>query len=221
MVGSGDVQYYELYSFAFAVVRIHAHLPSHGQARLCGYLKDGLKSDSGLAPVALEMAVAVHLWAADFDVEFTDMEGRGQFDFLATREGIELEIDCKTVSGDIGRSIHRNRMLDLLRLCQPAIQACLARRGGTILRITIPAALHGRDEYMTGVAALANVAAQQEQTLTVDGIATVAVTRFPLHQGPFHHQRRPTQTELADFIGQCTGNSNSHAISIHRPSEAA
>lgn len=221
MAGSGEVQYYQLYSFSFAVVRAHARLSSHGQTRLCGYLKDGLKSEYGLTPVALEMAVAVHLWAADFDVEFTDMEGRGQFDFLATGEGIELEIDCKTVSGDIGRSIHRNRMLDLLRLCQPAIQACLARRGGTILRITIPGALHGREEYMTGVAALANAAAQQEQTVSDDGVATVAVTRFQIDQGPFHHQRRPTQTELAGFIGQCTSNSNPHAISIHRPGEAA
>jgi hypothetical protein len=101
--GSGEAQYYQLYSFAFAAVCAHAGLSSGGQTRLCGYLKDGLKSDYGLAPVALEMAVAVHFWAADFDVEFTDMEGRGQFDFLASGAGIELEIDCKAVSGDVGR----------------------------------------------------------------------------------------------------------------------
>jgi hypothetical protein len=221
MNGPGDDQYYQLYSFAFAVVRAHARLSSRGQTRLCGSLRDGLKSDYGLAPVALEMAVAVHLWAANFDVEFTDMEGRGQFDFLASGAGIELEIDCKAVSCDIGRSIHRNHMLDLLQRCQPAIQMCLARRRGTILRITIPAALHAREDYMMGVATLANAAAQQEQTLSTDGIATVGVTRFQLEQGPFHHQRRPTQIELANFIDQSTGNSNPHAISIHRPGEAA
>ncbi len=151
--GPGADQYYQLYSFAFAVVRAHARSSSRGQTRLCGSLKDGLKNDNGLAPVALEMAVAVHLWTADFDVEFTDMEGRGQFDFFASAAGIELEIDWKAVSGDIGRSIHRNRMLDLLPRCQPAIQTCLARRGGTILRITIPAALHAAEDYMVGVAA--------------------------------------------------------------------
>jgi hypothetical protein len=218
---SADVQYYQLYSFAFAVVRTHANLSPRGQTRLCGYLKDGLKSDSGLAPVALEMAAAVHFWAADFDVELTDMEDRGQFDFLASGEGIEMEVDCKTVSGDIGRSIHRLRMLDLFRRCQPAIRACLARGGGTIIRIIIPAALHGREEYMKSVVALAIAAAEQEKTLGADGVATVEVTRFQLDQDLFHNQRKPIQAELAHLVGQYTGNANPHAMSVHRPGEGA
>jgi hypothetical protein len=114
--GAASIGYYQLYSFTHAIVNTHAHLSSRGQTRLRGSLKDGLNSEYGLTPIALEMAVAVHLWSTGFDVDFTDMEGRGQFDFLANREGIELEVDCKTASGDVGRSIHRYRMLELLKL---------------------------------------------------------------------------------------------------------
>jgi len=58
-----------------------------------------------LAPFAHELAVPVHLWSAGFDVQFADIEGRSRFDILERKDDLELEIDCKTASGDVGRQI--------------------------------------------------------------------------------------------------------------------
>ncbi len=219
--GAASIGYYQLYSFTHAIVNTHAHLSSRGQTRLRGSLKDGLNSEYGLTPVALEMAVAVHLWSTGFDVDFTDMEGRGQFDFLANREGIELEVDCKTASGDVGRSIHRYRMLELLKLCQPAIDECLARGGGTIIRITLPGALHGREDYMKDVAALAIAATKPGKDLDAVGVANIKMTTFQMDKGPFQHNRRPTQAELIDFVPRSPNGHAPHVMSVHRPHEVA
>jgi hypothetical protein len=84
-----------------------------------------------LTSLALEMGVAVHLWNGGYDVEFTDLENRAQFDFLARKDGVELEVDCKTASGDVGRPIHRLRALNLFNQIQSPIRDILpGSKGG-------------------------------------------------------------------------------------------
>src|ERR1700730_6215210 len=97
--GTQDHEIFKLYSFASALTRVYANLSSQAQDRLRGAVRDGLNSEPGLAPVTLEMSVATHLSNAGFDVDFVDLEGHQRFDFLAQKEGIELEVDCKTPDG--------------------------------------------------------------------------------------------------------------------------
>ena len=79
---------------------VHASIAERSVA-CCGYLKDGLRSDNGLAALAHELAVAAHLWSAGFDLEFADIEDGTRFDILARKDGIDLEVDCKTASGEM------------------------------------------------------------------------------------------------------------------------
>jgi hypothetical protein len=147
-----NTEFYELYSFVGTLVRVHQRLSPAARHRLRGCLRDGLTAAKGLTSLALEMGVAVHLWNGGYDVEFTDLENRAQFDFLARKDGVELEVDCKTTSGDVGRPIHRLRALDLFHQIQPAIRDILfGGRSGRAMRILIPAALHGNEEYIHSV----------------------------------------------------------------------
>jgi hypothetical protein len=46
-----------------------------------------------------------------------DYSGAARFDLLARQGAVEIEVECKTTSGDTGRKIHRqevNRLADLL-----------------------------------------------------------------------------------------------------------
>jgi len=152
--GTGGREVFKLYAFASALTRIYTNLSSTAQTRLRGAVRDGLNRESGLAPVALEMSVATHVSNAGFDVDFVDLENQQRFDFLARKEGIELEVDCKTASGDVGRQVHRRRALELFYLIQSALAEQVDQHGSKAVQIVIPDALHGADEYMNGLSDL-------------------------------------------------------------------
>lgn len=68
--------------------------------RLDGYLKD----DQGLAPLEHELATAQHLENAGFSVTPGEFSGL-QCDWLARKDNVEFEIECKHVSKERGRRI--------------------------------------------------------------------------------------------------------------------
>lgn len=109
---STTVDRYRLYAFITSIVSIHARLSPKGQKRLRGMILGGLR-DSGLTPLQQEMGVAAHLFSRGFDVFFSDIETGSGFDFLATKDGIEIEVECKRVGLNLGRKIPR---LDVLKL---------------------------------------------------------------------------------------------------------
>ena len=55
----------------------------------------------------------MHLFSKGFDVELSDIESIQSFDFLASKEDVQYEVECKSVTADIGRPIHQRKMVDL------------------------------------------------------------------------------------------------------------
>lgn len=103
--------------FAQTFVEVHRRLSSHGRNVLEGRIRDALKSDTGFAPLYLEMGVARRLFDAGYEVEFSDTEGFAQFDFRFWKGNAHGEIECKSLSCDAGRKIHRKnfyRFVDAL-----------------------------------------------------------------------------------------------------------
>lgn len=68
-----------------------------------------------ITPVGLK--VAAHLKSRGFSACFHDLESGGGFDFLAFSNTIHLEVECKFLSADIGRKLHRRRVYDLAAYC--------------------------------------------------------------------------------------------------------
>lgn len=100
-------------SFAAMVVRCHERLRDPARKRLEGMLRDATKQDTGLGPLAYEMKIAAQLMRKGFDVEFRDLDGKKGCDFLATSDNASAEVECKFMSGDIGRKVHRKRLYQL------------------------------------------------------------------------------------------------------------
>jgi len=216
-----DHEIFKLYGFANALTRVYANLSSQAQARLRGAVRDGLNSEPGLAPVALEMSVATHLSNAGFDVDFVDLEGHQRFDLLAQKEGIQLEVDCKTASGDVGRPVHRRRALELFRRIQPALAERVDQHGSKAVRTLIPDSLHGANEYMSGLSDLVSQSVQKQQDLSTPGLGEVKLSALEIGNGPFLQAAGPSEDELAQIVLNTFGTPNAHAISIHRPGAAA
>lgn len=93
--------------FASTVVEVHDRLTSRGRKALEGRLRASLQTEGGLAPIYVEMELTRQLWDGGFDVTFADLEGHEDFDLLFRNARVEGEIECKAISVDAGRKIHR------------------------------------------------------------------------------------------------------------------
>jgi hypothetical protein len=103
--------------FAQTFVGVHSRLSPHGRNVFEGRIRDALKSDAGFAPLYLEMGVARRLFDAGYEVELSDTEGVAQFDFRFWKGNAHGEVECKSLSCDAGRKIHRKdfyRFVDAL-----------------------------------------------------------------------------------------------------------
>ncbi len=165
-----------LYSFCAVFSRSHLRLTSKGKARLAGMLRDALQSDYGLAPLAFEMLVVAHLIAKEFDVEFSDAEKGCGFDFLGQKDGVELEVECKLISGDIGRQIHKKRMYQLGSVLLSTLEMIKSRKTGLyIVHLAIPAALGATTELHQQLAQLALSAIEVPgETIRTDSYQAIA-----------------------------------------------
>jgi hypothetical protein len=219
--GAQAGRYFELYSFVHILSGVYDRLSPKGQSRVRGYLKGGLKSDAGLAPFAHELAVAAHLWTAGFDLEFMDTEGRARFDILARKGGLDLEVDCKTASGDVGRQIHRRRALELFNRIHPALDWHLEKGGGRTVDIVLPGALHGVDTYMNAVTNAVSDAIAQDKWLSISDVAEVSLGAFELHDEPALIAGPPARQDLEIVAERRLGRANAHVVCVGRPGHGA
>lgn len=94
------------YSFVATFVRLFQKIPGPSSGRLVARLVGDLQHKD-LGALTLELETIAHLSHLGFDLEFHDLTGAagGSFDFLATKDGLEIEIDCKSISADTGNPI--------------------------------------------------------------------------------------------------------------------
>jgi hypothetical protein len=219
--GPDGGRYYYLYSFIHVLSGVYPCLSPKGQARVRGYLVDGLQSEVGLAAFAHELAVAVHLWSAGFDVEFVDIEDRARFDLLAQKEGLRLEVDCKTASADVGRRIHRRRAIELFNRIQPNILERFSKPAvGRTLDIVLPGPLHGAESYMNAVASMVSDAITRNESLSIAEIADVSLGEFGIDDEPILFTNGPT-SEAIERIAKRLGRTNQHLIWLGSPERQA
>jgi hypothetical protein len=121
--------------FAGMVVELHRQLTPTGRAQLFGRLRDGIKS--GFAGLYLELEMARMLLAEGFDVAFPDLEGRASYDIHFWKGAVEGEVECKSVSADAGRKIHRGDFYRFMDSIGSALQDHAQRNARDVLLITI------------------------------------------------------------------------------------
>jgi hypothetical protein len=130
-----------LYSFLVSAHRIFTHISSSAKTEFASKLRGFITGQFGIRPFAYELTIAMHLMSKGWDVVFADIEKVGNFDFLASKDGLEIEMECKTTSGDSGRQIHRFEMSRLGTLIDPALAELSDVAGSHFLIVTIPSKL--------------------------------------------------------------------------------
>ena len=214
------IEWQRFLSFVVMVVRSYERLNQRGQNRLRGMLMDSLKSDYGLAPLAYEMKIAAHLMTKDFDVTFHDLETGTGYDYLAAKDDVQLEIECKFVSGDIGRQVHLKRLYQFGEYVTPKLQAIMHQiNGGVFLHVTISERLHGQERQHAAITEQVFTAIGAQQGQFQFGDNQVSVSRFTLENSPFGTDtpellRKP---DVDRFVSRHFGVENRNMLILFRP----
>lgn len=166
-----------LYSFVVSAYRIFTHLPPSAQSEFASKLRGFITGQFGIRPFAYELTMAMHLMSKGWDVVFADIEKIGNFDFLASRDGLEIEMECKTTSGDSGRQIHRFEMSRLGALIDPALAELSDVAGSHFLIATIPSKLE-KSEASIKLVAEAVMKAARERADAANSHASVAYSHL-------------------------------------------
>lgn len=111
--------------FAVAVVATSRALSPAAQRVLRGRLRGGL--NSGFADLYQELSMSAQLQAAGWTVRFADMEGTARHDIDAIRDGPTICVECKTLSADAGRKVHRRDFYRFATMAQPELSTAPVR----------------------------------------------------------------------------------------------
>lgn len=155
-------------AFAASVVRIYEHLSPTSKRQIVGRLRDCLKSPSGFASLYLEIDIATRLMSWGYDVIFPDIYGTGNYDLAFERDGIVGEVECKSLSVDAGRQIHRRdfyRLIDAIR----ESMAAAAERGRIIVVVNLEGRLVSAEKERSRLKACIEEAIMRDPGETVEG----------------------------------------------------
>lgn len=104
---------YGAVSFAAGIVEFSRHMSPAARKILRGRTLAALDPANDARPLAHELRVAFSLAHQGWDIELTDFESNGRYDFTVRLADKEVEVECKSVTGDCGNAIHREEF-DLL-----------------------------------------------------------------------------------------------------------
>ncbi len=207
---------YRCYAFLAMIARVHQRLNQHGRRQLAGAIQKGLNGDFGLGPLAFEMRVAAELMRRNFDVEFSDLELGGGFDFLATRDEYAVEIECKHVSGDIGRKIPKHFLYKLGETLAPILGAARPEVGrGLFVDVTIPSNLtRGLDQHRSIADIVSRTLATRENAENADCFASLQT--FDSNEISLKRRSSIADAEAAfrDYVSKRFGLQTSNLLAI-------
>jgi hypothetical protein len=109
--------------FCQSVVEVHKSLSDRGRKALEGRLRDALQAQTGFASVYQEMELAAQLVCGGYDVTFPDLEGLGHADLVFQKGNCTGAVECKALSGDAGRNIHRKGFYEFMHAVLPELSA--------------------------------------------------------------------------------------------------
>jgi hypothetical protein len=201
VVDKDDPELYRLFAFIAMLARVHQRLSPAAQKTLAGRVRGCLGSDDGLASVAYEMQVAAYLMQQGFEVFWHDLEDGGGFDFLAQRDELQIEVECKTFSGDIGRKIHLRRQYQLSGLVYNFLAASLESRGSMFIEVALQHRLSGADIPL--VARAIEQRLKGAPSTVVDNACSVTIRSFSFDESPFVACGNPPkidQEEVHSFV---------------------
>ena len=181
-----DAKEYAFFSFILIFVQVHRALGSDGKKRLLGSIQSQLENDSGVAPIAYEMRIIGYLSRHGFKIELNDLENGGGYDFLATHSGVEIEVECKHLSADVGRQVHRKKFHSLAKTLHLVIENALDHcDSAKLITVTVPGRLNNNHDHQMAIAHRIKKVLSTNTEFSVDENYSVNLSHFRIEESPF------------------------------------
>jgi hypothetical protein len=118
--------------------------------------------------------------ARGFNLSFTGLEQGTPYDFMLSRDGVEMECVCETISAEAGRDVHRRAWAQFCDRIEGQMKPWLGTRPGRyLLKMTLARGLRdGRPELVDGLQA--RVLAMLESGTRLDQDETAVLRVEPL-----------------------------------------
>lgn len=116
------------------------------QARqLVRRIHGALKNPDDMRALQLELATATHFTRRGYSVDWPEMDGTGCIDLVIDDlSASALEVECKSISEDKGRKIHKREAIDFYHLLAPKLNSM-----GNSLRVGLAAVLTVNGRFPT------------------------------------------------------------------------
>lgn len=171
-------------NFAATTVEVYSQLSPAGKLVLEGRLRDAIKAETGFASLYLEIDLAQRLMDDDYDVQFPDMEGTARFDLLFSRGTFAAEVECKSLSVDAGRQIHRKDFYRFMETIAPTLTKYTDLKRQEVVIVSLASRLPSNTAHQTRLF-------QATASILQDGSPSIV-------EGPdFKLERRPCAEFLA------------------------
>lgn len=131
---------YPAVGFAAQVLSAMEGFGRDGGKRFLRRVHGAFRNPDDMRGLRLELSVATHFIRSGEQVGWPETTGGGNFDLLIESLGAEgLEIECKSISADKGRKIHRREALEFFGLLKPNIDSTVAGlSSGLFTVLTLP-----------------------------------------------------------------------------------
>lgn len=135
-----DRTIYPAVGFMAQVLSATKQLAPADADRVLGRVKGAFKNPDDMRALRLELTAATHFIRRGKKVGWPEITGTGRFDLLVEGLGTgALEVECKSISMDKGRKVHRREVLDFYALVKPIVTKTIAGLSrGLFLVVTLP-----------------------------------------------------------------------------------
>lgn len=175
-----DRTIYPAASFAAQAMGIIKASPTKLAEQFIRRIHGAFRNPDDMRGLRLELSAATHFVNRGLSISWPEMTGDGTFDLLVNGLGPDgLEVECKSISEDKGRKIHKREALDFYKLIQPHLENI---KGQLTIGLSVVLTISGRlpTKYSEKME-LANQVGQhilQQKNATFQDGSSIRVSKF-------------------------------------------
>lgn len=209
----------EAHTFAFQTLGLieAARQMSAKRARtLVARVQDAFKNPRALHAMQLEARVATHFVRRGHEIRFPELgHGKETFDLLVETLGARgLEVECKVVTIDKGRKVHREEAFAFHHQLQPLVDRTARQiQTGIALVVTVPGRMPGDHDCGNLVRAVERQLVSGQQCGLHDGVEVRVIDFRPEALGQL---ARPLSPQNVAAVERITGTANRETM-VYRP----
>lgn len=216
-----EPEFYQAFQFAAQTLSLleiaHRYSPKRARS-LVRRVQCAFADPQAVRGMQLEARVATHFTSRGHFISWPELEGSKEtFDILITSLGpIGLEIECKVITKDKGRQVHRREAIEFINMVEPPLRPFYQSLScGLYAVVTLPTRM---PSDLTTISELATRVAQQvvagfSETFS-DGV-DIRIAEFEVKS--LGALQRSTSKENRDAIERITGTQNREAALLVGP----